>query len=159
MKSINFLIKPKKQEKLKILIPSEEVKESYLKDSESYIISSRMLFKNNKLKESTQLAYFSIYYSILALLFKRGVKSENHLGSAILLKEIFNIDNSFVLELRKKRVETYYPDFKLQKQTLKELIKKAELFNEDLFDFISKLTIEKITFYRNKFKNLLNLNK
>jgi uncharacterized protein (UPF0332 family) len=151
MKNINFLNKLKKQGKLEIVESSEEIKESYLKDSESYFDSSKMLFKNNRLKESTQLTYFSIYYSILALLFKIGIKSENHLGSIILLKEIFNIDNSFVLMLRKKRVETYYPNFGFQKQNLKEFIQQAELFNEDLFDFISKLTNEKIKLYKEKF--------
>ena len=53
--------------------------------------------------------------------------------------------------LRKKRVETYYPNFGFQKQNLKEFIQQAELFNEDLFDFISKLTNEKIKLYKEKF--------
>ena len=96
MKKINFLIKLKKEGKINLMASSEEVKESYLKDSESYFISSKMLFKDNRLKESTQLIYFSVYYSILALLFKVGVKSENHLGSIILLKELFSLDNLFV---------------------------------------------------------------
>lgn len=82
MKNINFLNKLKKQGKLEIVESSEEIKESYLKDSESYLGSSKILFKDNRLKESTQLIYFSIYYSILALLFKVGIKSENHLASS-----------------------------------------------------------------------------
>src|SRR3989344_8627949 len=129
MKNVKFLIKLKKEGKINLIAPSEEVKESYLKDSESYFISSKMLFKEIRLKESTQIIYFSVYYSILALLFRVGIKSENHLGSIILLKEIFNFDDSFALMLRKKRVETYYPDFELQKQILNELIEKAEEFN------------------------------
>ena len=88
MKNIKFLIKLKKEGKINLMASSEEVKESYLKDSESYFISSKMLFKDNRLKESTQLIYFSVYYSILALLFRIGIKSENHACSIILLKEI-----------------------------------------------------------------------
>ena len=110
-----------------------------------------MLFKEIRLKESTQLIYFSVYYSILALLFRTGIKSENHLASIILLKEIFSLDNSFVLILQKKRVGTYYPDFNLQKQEFVQLIQKAEDFNINLLDFISKLTNEEIKSYRNKF--------
>ncbi|MEK6823913.1 MAG: HEPN domain-containing protein [Nanoarchaeota archaeon] len=155
MKNIKFLIKLKKEGKINLMASSEEVKESYLKDSESYFISSKMLFKDNRLKESTQLIYFSVYYSILALLFKVGVKSENHLGSIILLKELFSLDNLFVLMLQKKRVGTYYPDFELEKQELNGLIQKAEEFNLNLLDFISKLTNEQIKIYRNKFINLL----
>lgn len=155
MKNTNFLIKLKKEKKIEAVEPNEEIKESYLKDSESYFVSSKMLFKENKLKESTQIIYFSVYYSILALLFKAGIKSENHLGSIILLKEIFGLNNSFVLMLQKKRVGTYYPDFNLQKQELNELIQKAEEININLFDFISKLTNEQIKIYRNKFINLI----
>ena len=151
MKNARFLIKLKKEGKINLIAPSEEVKESYLKDSESYFISSKMLFKEIRLKESTQLIYFSVYYSILALLFRTGIKSENHLASIILLKEIFSLDNSFVLILQKKRVGTYYPDFNLQKQELVQLIQKAEDFNINLLDFISKLTNEEIKSYRNKF--------
>ncbi len=154
MKNIKFLIKLKKEGKINLMASSEEVKESYLKDSESYFISSKMLFKDNRLKESTQLIYFSIYYSILALLFKIGIKSENHACSIILLKEIFGLDNSFALILQKKRVGTYYPDFELEKQELNELIQKAEEFNLNLLDFISKLTNEQIKLYKNKFVNL-----
>lgn len=155
MKNINFLIKLKKEKKIEAVEPNEEIKESYLKDSESYFVSSKMLFKENKLKESTQLIYFSVYYSILAILFRVGIKSENHLGSIILLKEVFGLDNSFVLILQKKRVGTYYPDFNLQKQELNELIQKAGEFNVNLFDFISKLTNEQIKTYRNKFFNII----
>jgi len=151
MKNARFLIKLKKEGKINLIAPSEEVKESYLKDSESYFISSKMLFKEIRLKESTQLIYFSVYYSILALLFRTGIKSENHLASIILLKEIFSLDNSFVLILQKKRVGTYYPDFNLQKQEFVQLIQKAEDFNINLLDFISKLTNEEIKSYRNKF--------
>lgn len=155
MKNMNFLIKLKKEKKIEAIESNEEIKKSYLKDSESYFISSKMLFSDNRLKESTQLIYFSVYYSILALLFRVGIKSENHLGSIILLKEIFNLDNSFALKLQKKRVGTYYPDFNLQKQELNKLIQEAEEFNMNLFDFISKLTNEQIKIYRNKFINLL----
>ena len=88
-------------------------------------------------------------------MFKIGIKSENHLASAILLKEIFDIDNSFILDFRKRRIETYYPDFEIEKKALKKLIQDAEEFNEVLFDFISKITKENIKIYQNKLKDVL----
>ncbi len=155
MKISNFLRKIKKQKQLEIVKPSEEIMQSYLENSKSYISSAKMLFKVGKLKEPTQLVYFSIYYSLLGLLFKIGIKSENHLASAILLKEIFDIDNSFILDFRKRRIETYYPDFEIEKKALKKLIQDAEEFNEVLFDFISKITKENIKIYQNKLKDVL----
>ena len=64
--------------------------------------------------------------------------------------------NSFILDFRKRRIETYYPDFKIEKEALKKLIQDAEEFNEILFDFISKITKENIKIYQNKLKDVLN---
>ena len=153
MKEISFLKLLKKQSKLELVEPSEEIKESYLKDSESYLFSAKALFNIKKLKETTQLTYFSAYYSVLALLFRVGIKSETHAASLILLKEIFEIDNSFLSKLKLKRLETYYPDFEIENKNLKEFIQTTEEFNANLFDFISKLNQEKIKIYRNKFQN------
>lgn len=158
MNTVNFLIKLKKQGKIELVEPNEEIKNSYLNDSDSYLISSKILLDKDKIKESTQLSYFSIYYSILALLSKIGVKCENHLGSILLLKEIFDIDNSFALMFQKKRVETYYPHFELEKQNLSDLIGEAEFFRKNIFDFLSKINSEKIKNYRNKFNELLGEN-
>jgi len=131
MEISNFLRKIKKQKQLEIVEPSEEIMQAYLGSSKSYIASAKMLFKV-------------------------GIKSENHLASAILLKEIVDIDNSFILDFRKRRIETYYPDFKIEKEALKKLIQDAEEFNEILFDFISKITKENIKIYQNKLKDVLN---
>ncbi len=39
-------------------------------------------------------AFYAMYHAVLALLYKCGIKSENHMGTIILLKEIFKIDNT-----------------------------------------------------------------
>ena len=90
MKKINFLIKLKKERKLELIEPSEEIKESYIKKSESNLMSAKILSENNKLEESVGLAYYSMYNQLLALLSKIGIKSENHSASIILLKELFD---------------------------------------------------------------------
>jgi len=156
MKIISFLNKLKKEGMLELVEPSEEIKQSYLKKSESNFISARILLDNNRLEEVVYLVYYSVYNVLLALLFKVGIKSENHFASAILLKEIFEIGNSFILNAKKEGINIqYYVDFNLTKKNIGGLIIHAEEFNGELLDFISKLTNERIDFYRDKFISLL----
>lgn len=157
MQSINFLSKLKKQGKLELVESSEEIKQSYLEKSESNLISAKILLKNDRLEEAVSLTYYSMYNLLMALFFKIGIKSENHSASIILLKEIFDFDNLFMLFAKKERVDKqYYVDFHIMRKDVEHLIKGTEEFNEKLLDFISKLTNEKINFYRNKFIKTLN---
>jgi len=160
MKTTSFLNKLRKEGRLELVEPSEEVKQSYLEKSESNFISARILLDNNRLEEVVYLIYYAPYNILLALLFKVGIKNENHSASIILLKEIFEIDNSFILNAKKERINIqYYVDFNLTKENIEGLIVQAEEFNGELLDFISKLTNERINFYRDKFISLLDLRK
>ena len=153
MKKISFLSKLKKEGKLEIINSSEEIKKSYFEKSESNLISSKLLFENNRLEESVALAYYSMYHILTALLFKVGIKCENHTGSIILLKELFLIDNSDILIAKKERLDKqYYTDFNITKEEVKDSIKSAEIFNDTLRDFISKLTSKQLQDYRVKLK-------
>ena len=87
MKKINFLIKLHKDNKLKEVEPIDEIKMAYLQRSDESISSAKALLKINNLKDAVALAYYSMYHSLLALLFRIGIKSENHAASIILLKE------------------------------------------------------------------------
>jgi uncharacterized protein (UPF0332 family) len=156
MKKMDFLIKIAKEGKLEIVESSEEIKQSYLEKSESNLASAKILLENDKLEESVSLAYYSMYHSLIALLFKTGVKSENHTASIILLKELFEIDNSDIAFAKKERVDKqYYVNFNITKEQVKDAIIKAELFNGKILDFISKLTNDKIKMYKNKFKEMI----
>ncbi|MBU0894514.1 MAG: HEPN domain-containing protein [Nanoarchaeota archaeon] len=159
MKEINFFIKLTKEKKLRLVEPSEELKKSYLEKSESNMVSAKILLKNSRLEEAVSLTYYSMYNLLMALFFKSRIKSENHLATTSLLEKIFGLDNSFVIFAKKERVDKqYYVDFKITKKDVEILIQKAEDFNLNLFDFISKLTNEKIKNYRDKFINLINFN-
>ena len=152
MKEINFLIKLKKEGKLELIEPSEEIKESYIKKSESNLISAKILLENSRLEESISLTYYSMYNILLALLFKVGIKSENHSGSIILLKQLFSLDNKEIFEAKTERIDKqYYVDFIITKEDVKDTIRKAEIFNSKLIDLISKANNENISDYRNKF--------
>lgn len=155
MKKINFLTKLKKKKKLELVEPSEEIKKSYISKSESNLISVKILLENDKLEEAIALSYYSMYHMLTALLFKIGIKCENHSASIILLKEIFDIDNSDILNAKKERIDKqYYTDFSIKKQEVIEAIRDAEKFNDNLLDFISKINNKNIKEYREKFKEL-----
>ena len=156
MKNLGFLKKLKKKEKLKLTEPSEEVKQAYLKKSSSYLESAKLLLKNKKFEEAISLAYYSMYYSLLALLFKVGIKSENHTASILLLKELFGLDNSKILNAKKERIDKqYYIDFKIVESNVMTLIKVAEEFNAEIFDFSEKLSFTELEKIRNKFKKMI----
>ena len=153
MKKVNFLVKLHKENKLKLVEPSEEIKKSYLEKSESNLISAKLLFNHGRLEEAVSLAYYSMYHILTALLFKVGIKCENHAGAVILLKKIFELDDSEIKFAKEERVDKqYYTDFKITKQEVKEMMKIAEKFNAILLDFISKLNNQNVKEYRQKFE-------
>jgi|SRR3989338_4856956 len=153
MKKKDFLIKLKKEGKIGLVESSEEIKNSYLEKSESNLVSAKILLENNKLEESVALVYYSMYNSLIALLFKIGIKSENHAVSITLLKEIFGLSNSDIAFAKKERIDKQdYVDFEVTKEQVEEAIRKAEIFNSKIIDFISKLTNDSIKLYRKKFE-------
>ena len=102
------------------------------------------------------LAYYSMYHLLTALLFKVGIKSENHSASIILLKELFHLDNQDISEAKTERIDKqYYVNFKITQEEVKNTIRKAELFNGRIIDFISKMNNEQIKNYREKYKELV----
>lgn len=108
MKKINFLKKLCNQGKLELVESSEELKQSYILKSESNLISAKILLNNDKFEESVGLAYYSMYHLLTALLFKIGIKSENHSASIILLKNLFNHDNKEIFDAKKERIDKQY---------------------------------------------------
>ncbi|HLC56890.1 MAG TPA: HEPN domain-containing protein [Candidatus Nanoarchaeia archaeon] len=143
MKKINFLKKLRKQGKLELVESSEELKQSYIIKSESNLISAKILLNNDKFEESVGLAYYSMYHLLTALLFKIGIKSENHSASII-------------FDAKKERIDKqYYVDFVVTKEDVKDTIRKAEIFNSKLINFISKINNEDIKIYRKKFIDMI----
>lgn len=155
----SFLNKLAKERKLLLVEPSNPVKSSYIEKSESNLVSSKILLQNNRFEESVALTYYSMYNLVLALLFAVGIKCENHSAGAIILKKVFEFDNSLLVKAKKERIDKqYYTDFHVTKKEVEEGIISAENFNRDLKAFIMGLNNEKINSYRNKFGGLLNEN-
>jgi uncharacterized protein (UPF0332 family) len=87
MKRSNFLTKLHQEGKLGMVEPSEEIMNSYLKKSDSHHLSAKLLLDNDRLEETVTLTYYSMYYMLLALLFRVGIKCENHSAGIMLLKQ------------------------------------------------------------------------
>lgn len=92
-----------------------------------------------------------MYYSVLALFYRIGLKSENHTASILLLKGIFGIDTRELERAKRERIDNqYYIDFHITKETTMEMLKVAESFNSEIMGFIDSLKEKEITEYRNK---------
>ena len=146
-----FLKKLYKDKTLQLVAPNAEVKAAYLKKSESYLASARLLQDNGRFEESVSLAYYSMYYSVLALFFATGIKCENHTAAIMLLEDIFGIDNSAIESAKSERIDKqYYVATAPVRDEVIALIKTAESFNAELLDVIDRLTNEKIESVRKK---------
>jgi cytochrome c biogenesis protein ResB len=68
MKRQRFLRKLYREGKIQIVEPSAQIQEAYWKKSESYLTSAKILLENKRLEETVSMAYYSMYYMVLALL-------------------------------------------------------------------------------------------
>ncbi len=151
MKKINFLVKLAKEGKLQKVEPSENVKEAYLKRSQESLSSAKALFKIKNIKDSVALAYYAMYHSLLALLFKIGIKCENHAAAILLLENTFEVDNTEISKAKSERVDKqYYVDFEIEEDEAKKAILIAEDFIGQINDIISKMNNEDIKRFQNK---------
>jgi uncharacterized protein (UPF0332 family) len=132
------------------------VKTAYLKKSESYLASARLLLDNDRFEESVSMSYYSMYYSVLALFFATGINCENHTAAIMLLGDIFGIDNSAIESAKTERIDKqYYIESAPVHDEVSALVRTAESFNAALLDAIDRLTNEKIESYRAKLKKFL----
>lgn len=156
MKRAGFFSKLHAEGALRLVEPSEEMKTAYLKKSGSYLISAKLLRDNGRLEECVSITYYSMYYALLALLFRAGIKCENHSAAIILLKEVFGVGNSEISSAKKERVDKqYHVSFSIIREEVENLILAAERFNSKIMDFTDKLNSEKIKEFRKKTENLL----
>ncbi len=151
-----FIKKLHKEKSLQLVAPSVEIKTAYLRKSESFLASARLLLDNGRFEESVSMAYYSMYYSVLALFFATGIKCENHTAAIILLEDVFGIDSSAIESAKTERIDKqYYVTSAPVRDDVVDLIKAAESFDADLLDVIDRLTTDKREVFRKKLKDLL----
>ncbi len=77
---------------------------------------------------------------VLALLFKTGIKCENHSGAIILLKKLYNLENNAIEVAKKERIDKqYYVDFSISKTEVKDLLLSAEEFNAGILEYTERM--------------------
>lgn len=140
MKKNNFLSKLQKEEKLKLAEPSEEICESYLGKSAGCLQSAKLLLQNDLYENSISMSYYAMYNLLLALLFRAGIKCENHGGSILLLKLLFDEKELYKLvsDAKKERIDKQYYVTTEKDEATKE--SAQELF-EDAGDFVLKMRL------------------
>ena len=150
-----FLKKMYKDRTIQLVAPSAEVKDAYLKKSESYLASAKLLLDHERFEESVSLTYYSMYYSVLALFFATGIKCENHTAAILLLEDIFGIDNTAIEAAKAERIDKqYYVVTASVRDDVVSLRKTAELFHAELLDVVDRLTNQNITIFRKKLVTL-----
>lgn len=142
MKKPDFLNKLEKEGKLELVEPSEDIANSYLQKSSSSLKASESLLRLGFLEEPVSMAYYSMYYCLLALMMKCGIKCENHSGNIILLRELFGEQELYKLisYAKTERIDKqYYVGFEITEKDVEETIEISRQFTTKL-----RLTIENL---------------
>ena len=155
-----FLNKLKKEKKLGLVEPSEEICDSYSQKSSDCLKSAKLLLKNNLFENSIGMSYYAMYNLLLALLFRVGIKCENHGGSILLLKLLFEKDDLYKLisEAKKERIDKQYyvttEKDEITKEIADELLNNAEDFVLKMKVVIRNLNNDFIEELREKFETI-----
>ncbi|MBW2995237.1 HEPN domain-containing protein [Candidatus Woesearchaeota archaeon] len=151
MKKPSFLNKLFKEGRIKETEPSQDVSKAYLEKSAKSHSSAKALLDIRNLEDSVAMAYYSMYHCLLSLLFRIGIKCENHAAAIIMLKKVFGLDNILISKAKTERIDKqYYIDFKVSESETQQAIESAEDFISEIKDFIDKLNNEKVKEYREK---------
>ncbi len=159
MKKPGFLSRLKKEGKLELVEPSEEICKSYMEKADNCLKSAKLLLEHNLYENSVSMSYYAMYNLLTALLFKVGMKCENHAGSIIMLKKIFDRMDLFeiISFAKEERIDKQYyvtseEDFALTKESADDMMKKAEEFLVKMKLLISELRNEQTEALREKFE-------
>jgi len=102
------------------------------------------------------MAYYSMYHAMTALLFRAGIRCENHTGAIMLLDELFGMDITSLDEAKRMRVDTqYYVDRALTLEDVEELIRVAGEFHDLVHDRIDRITMEEIAKVRKMLERMI----
>ena len=161
MKKQGFLGKRKKAHKLELVEPSEEICKSYLWKADNSLKSAKILLQNSLYEDSISSSYYAMYNSLTALLFKIGVKCENHAASILLLRSLFSEEELFriISFAKEERIDNQYyitseKNLALGKESAEDMAEKAESFLVKTKLFIQEIRNEHMVNFRGKFAGL-----
>jgi uncharacterized protein (UPF0332 family) len=150
----SFLNRLKTDRVLELVEPSGNMCESYLGKAEDCFKSAKLLLEHELFENSIQMSYYAMYNSLLALLFKCGIKSENHAGSILLFKELFKRQEMFeiISDAKEGRIETqYYVVSTQSREPARAMFSDTEEFLVQMKLIISGLGTEEIRRIRSEF--------
>lgn len=161
MKKQNFLNKLMEESRLKLVEPSEEICKSYTEKSDNCMKSAKLLLNNNLYENSVSMSYYAMYNLLTALMFKSGIKCENHTGTILLFKKLFERDDLFdiISFAKEERIDKQYyvtseKNFALTKESAEDMVIKAEDFTVKMKLIVADLRVEQIEKLREEFKTL-----
>ena len=145
----------KKREGLSLIEPNSDIAEAYIKKAEEALESVRV----NVIKDwKISTAYYTIYFSLYALIVKIGVKCEIHSCTIEFarqfLKEYFIEEEfDFAEDSLKARIDSqYYVDRTVTDLQYNKMVKLAPEFLVKCKSILLKLNEKKINEIRKKFK-------
>ena len=154
MDEIKWCLKQKNG--LELVEPNEELTKAYVKKAEDSLRAVAKL-KDNKDWEISS-SYYTMYFSLYAILMKIGVKCEIHSCTISFMKRFLN--KYFTLEeielvekSQKARIDTqYYSDRNISDELYERMINKASLFLARCKNVLNDLTEKEIEDIRSKLK-------
>ena len=148
-----------KKEGLSLIEPNSDLANAYIKKAEEALESMRV----NIIKDwRISTAYYTIYFSLYAVLMKLGVKCVIHSCTIefakMFLKEFFEENElDFTEDSLKARVDSqYYIDRTIPDEQYNKMIQKAPEFLVKCKSVIIKLNEKKVNGIRDKFQNEIN---
>ncbi len=148
----------KQRDGIRIVEPSQNIAEAYLKKAEDALESMRI----NKIRDwKIATAYYTMYFSLYAILMRLGIKCgihactiefvENFLHEFFIKQEM-----DFLREALKARVDAqYYINRQVKDMTYEGMLKKAPEIFVKCKSVILQLTEQKIETIRDKVENIL----
>jgi len=152
-----FLNKLKKEGKLELVEPSADIFDSYSEKSANCLKSAKLLLQNNLYENSIGQSYYAMYNLLLALLFRIGIKCENHGGSILLLKLLFGENDLYksISDAKKERIDKQYyvitEKDEITKEIADDLFSNAEDFVLKMKLIVKNLNNDSIDRLREKF--------
>jgi len=157
MRRQSFLSKLKKEGKLELVKPSNEICESYIKKANDCLKSAKLLAQNNLYENSISMSYYVMYDVLTALLFKVGIKCENHSGAIALLRKLFKNGDLFrmISFAKRERIDKQYyvASAGLIEKAAQDMLTNAESFLVEVRLVITMLTNAEIENLRELFKS------
>ncbi len=156
-----FLVNLKSEGKLSLIEPSADISGSYTDKSMDCLKSAKLLLENSLHENSISMSYYAMYNMLIALLFRVGIKCENHGASILLLRLLFgeNELSRLISDAKKERIDKQYyikPEKdEITRKITQELLNDAEEFTLKMKLSINNLDNDSVMKYQERIGRIL----